>query len=111
MEDLIEKETREFEQRKEQRLTALGAPSKPVADLEPAPEPHVPQAQDSSKDPSCKVDTDALPDEPPQSHSSADDDTHGHEHECTIKVGHHHDRDADETGDVMVEGDEDTVIY
>ncbi|KAK9426226.1 putative Pinin/SDK/memA/ protein conserved region-domain-containing protein [Seiridium unicorne] len=112
-EDLVEKETREFKQRKEQRLTALGVPIKPNSEREPAPESRpfpVEQTPEDAENTSGKVDTDALPVDPPQPHDTAET-TNGDASESTNKAGHQQDKEADENEDVMVEGDEDTVIY
>ncbi|KAK6074426.1 pinin sdk mema domain protein [Seiridium cupressi] len=112
-EDLVEKETREFKQRKEQRLTALGVSIKPTSEREPAPESQpfpVEQTPEDAENTSGKVDTDALPVDPPQPHDTAET-TNGDASESTNKAGHQQDKEADENEDVMVEGDEDTVIY
>lgn len=110
---MIEKETREFKQKKEQRLTALGVSIKPASEPEHVPEsrPIPPeQARADAEKTLGKVETDALPDDPSQDHITIET-TNGETSEHTFKAGQHHDKEADETGDVMVEGDEDTVIY
>ncbi|KAH6661196.1 pinin/SDK/memA/ protein conserved region-domain-containing protein [Truncatella angustata] len=112
-EDLTERETREFKQRKDQRLTALGISVKPIAEPDTAPQippshgEHV--SEDVEKTPG-KVDADALPSDPSQPQNTTES-TNGNDSEHTSKAGQHQDKDADEAGDVMVEGDEDTVIY
>ncbi|KAI0127454.1 putative nuclear protein SDK3 [Xylariales sp. AK1849] len=110
-EDLIEREVREFKQNKGQRLKALGISTKatpePESELAPAPTaqaPDVEHAAEPAVQTVGKVDTEPLPDDPPNTET-----TNRISPAQTNKVGH--DKESDETGDVMVEGDEDTVIY
>lgn len=112
-ETLIEKEIREFKQKKDQRLTDLGVFIKPASEQESAPKPRSPTPQKGQADMEKlqgKVDTDALPDNRAQN-DSTNEITNGEPFEHANKVGNHHDKESDEAGDVMVEGDEDTVIY
>ncbi|KAI1857015.1 uncharacterized protein JN550_013508 [Neoarthrinium moseri] len=115
-EDLIDSETREFKQRKEQRLKALGITTQeaPASESDPAPElqPTESPSVDQDENTVGKTDTDATHDVPPQQPDETSETTNRDSAQAS-KGGHHdhQDKDADETGDVMVEGDEDTVIY
>ncbi|ETS83699.1 hypothetical protein PFICI_05575 [Pestalotiopsis fici W106-1] len=124
--ELVEKETREFKQRKAQRLTALGVPpSKPDSEhvpvSEPAPVPAPdsgPESQTASADPTAepptsipgKVDIELVSD-----HSTHRDNptetADGHVTDHASKAGLHQERDNDDTEDIIIKGDEDTVIY
>ncbi|KAK7744418.1 hypothetical protein SLS62_010142 [Diatrype stigma] len=85
---IVGREVADFKQRKEERLRALGVALEP-----PTPEPE--------KTPRKTVDD--RPTDIPQPDST------NHAPPQTDKVGH--ERESDETGDVMVEEAEDTVIY
>jgi hypothetical protein len=128
-EELIEKETREFKQRKAQRLTALGvAPSKPDSEpvppvSEPAPVPAPDsagresqtapgdQAAEQPQSTTGKVDIDAASDNSSAHRDNPTKTTDGHVTDHASKAGLQQERENDDTEDVMVEGDEDTVIY
>lgn len=129
VEELIEKETREFKQRKAQRLTALGvAPSKPDSEpvppvSEPAPVPAPDsagresqiapgdQAAEQPQSTTGKVDIDAASDNSSAHRDNPAKTTDGHVTDHASKAGLQQERENDDTEDVMVEGDEDTVIY
>ncbi|KAI0603213.1 pinin/SDK/memA/ protein conserved region-domain-containing protein [Biscogniauxia sp. FL1348] len=90
VEDIINKEVLEFKQQKEQRLRSLGVAVKP-----PTPE---------------AKETVGRPDniEPPTNISHSDSTNRAPSHNIN-KVGH--EKESDRADDVMIEEDEDTVIY
>lgn len=135
-EDIIERETREFKQRKAERLEALGEPARPASESDHAPKrparrsPPPPSpplekgaAAEDEAEPSSRhkrpvgneTDTDQLlPGDPPPTHHDTSKTTNASSPtsaEQSNRGGRHQEREADEAGDVMVEGEEDTVIY
>lgn len=88
-EDTIDREASDFKRRKEQRLRALGVTVEPPMS-EPKEAPSKAVVDDRPTDISQSDSTNHAPSQPD-------------------KVGH--ERESDETGDVMVEEAEDTVIY
>jgi hypothetical protein len=131
--DVIEKETREFKQRKEQRLDALGELAKPAPESDRGTElpPRSPPlstrleketAAEEEADRSDKrerlvgseADTDQpLPGDPPPTHHETAETTNASSTsaEQAHRAAQHQEKETDEAGDVMVEGEEDTVIY
>lgn len=123
-EDLVEKETREFKQRKVQRLTDLGVPlSKSDSESSSAPAPesapksghepqaaHADQTRELPESTLSKADKDVAPDLPDKRENNGET-IDGDVANSADKIGQQQDRENDEAEDVMVEGDEDTVIY
>ena len=102
-EDLAERESREFKQRREQRLKDLGlrSGSSPAPVDEAAEGARETEEADSARTVG-KVDSDPHPSQPESTNEDASAQP--------SKAGGT-DKDPDEAGDVMVEGDEDTLIY
>ncbi|KAI0013989.1 pinin/SDK/memA/ protein conserved region-domain-containing protein [Xylariaceae sp. FL0662B] len=89
VQDVIDKEVHDFKRRKEQKLKVLG-----IAVTPPLPEP---------KETVGKADDDERPTDLPKSNSTNRTPSH------TRQAGH--EKESDRADDVMIEEDEDTVIY
>ncbi|KAI1082395.1 pinin/SDK/memA/ protein conserved region-domain-containing protein [Whalleya microplaca] len=95
VQDLIDKEVLDFKRRKEQRLKALGVAVKPpTPEPEPVPEP---------KETVGKADDENSTTDLTKSDSTNRPPSH------TRQAGH--EKESDRADDVMIEEDEDTVIY
>ncbi|KAI5926364.1 pinin/SDK/memA/ protein conserved region-domain-containing protein [Camillea tinctor] len=99
VEDIIDKEVVEFKQQKEQRLRSLGVAVKPPT----------PEAKEivGSRSADVEPPTNIPPSDPPSDPLS--DTTNRVPSNTANKVGH--DKESDRADDVMIEEEEDTLIY
>ncbi|KAK4123417.1 hypothetical protein N657DRAFT_719044 [Parathielavia appendiculata] len=116
VEELIDRETRDFKERKEQRLRALGvsppprSPSPPPRQLKQRPEPAPETKRESQPEtvPNSGAEEATVGEPKPEPRDTNPDAVSPTPSKARNP---HHDKDHDENGDEMMQDEEDTVIY